>query len=105
MDDLAYVAGGIVQCTTWGVPSYEEPLIPAQVELTNGGRLLLDAVPVLSPGIRMVAVRHGDYSALFEPGRFTEKALTDGAQLAVVLPGVGMLEPATTPISCWCRRR
>ena len=97
VDDLAYVAGGVVQCTTWGVPSYEEPLIPAQVELANGARLLLDAVPVLSPGIRMVAVRHGDYSALFEPGRFTEKALTDGAQLAVVLPGVGMLGTRNDP--------
>ncbi|WP_447918106.1 EAL domain-containing protein [Achromobacter aegrifaciens] len=97
VDELAYVAGGTVKCTTWGVPSSEEPLVPAQLTLQNGGQLLLDAVPVVSPGIRMVAVRYGDYSALLEPGRFTEKGPTDGVQLAVVLPGVGMLGTRNNP--------
>jgi sensor c-di-GMP phosphodiesterase-like protein len=97
VDELAYVAGNSVRCTTWGVPSYEEPLVPAQLTLANGAQLLLEAVPVVSPGIRMVAVRYGDYSALLEPGRFTEKGPADGVQLAVVLPGVGMLGTRNNP--------
>ncbi|MDF3858149.1 EAL domain-containing protein [Achromobacter denitrificans] len=97
VDELAYVAGRVVKCTTWGVPSYEEALVPTQYLLSNGGQLVLDAVPVVSPGIRMVAVRYGDYSALLEPGRFTEKGAADGVQLAVVLPGVGMLGTRNHP--------
>ena len=45
----------------------------------------------MSPGLRMVAVRYGDYSALIEPGRFTQLTPTDGVQMALVLPGSGML--------------
>ncbi|MGY6270072.1 EAL domain-containing protein [Achromobacter denitrificans] len=97
VDELAYVAGNSVRCTTWGAPGHEEPLVPAQFELAGGGQLVLDAVPVVSPGIRMVAVRYGDYSALLDPGRFTEKGAADGVQLAVVLPGVGMLGTRNHP--------
>ena len=91
IDELAYVADGYVRCTSWGIPDDQARLEPPHLHLKNGAALRLDAVPVVSPGLRMVAVRYGDYSALIEPGQFTQLTPTDGVQMALVLPGSGML--------------
>nr|WP_249205359.1 EAL domain-containing protein [Achromobacter sp. Marseille-Q0513] len=91
IDELAYVADGHVRCTSWGIPEDQARLEPPHMYLKSGAALRLDAVPVVSPGLRMVAVRHGDYSALIEPGRFTQLTPADGVQMALVLPGSGML--------------
>jgi len=97
IDEIAYVEGGLVRCTTWGVPDAQTSLAPPDLKLSSGASLKLDAVPVVSAALRMVAVRDGAYSALIEPGRFTDVVLPDGVQLALVLPGVGLLGSVANP--------
>ena len=79
-----------MRCTSWGIPDDQARLEPPHLHLKNGAALRLDAVPVVSPACAWWRCA-GDYSALIEPGRFTQLTPTDGVQMALVLPGSGML--------------
>ncbi len=97
VEEIGYFVDGRLACTSWGPVQQVIKVGPPEVPLTDGYGLDLKIHTKLSAGMKMNALRYGDYNALMHPERMVD-VLTDSAMTLGIVSLEGKMIASTGPV-------
>ena len=97
IDDIGYVANGLLKCTSTGIEAGRIAITPADFTLANGMGLDFNLRPVVSGGKRMVGLTYRAYQVLIDPVRFSDVIVDSDIQMAVAIGKQGVLDTLHHP--------
>lgn len=97
IDDIGYVANGLLKCTSTGIEAGRIAITPADFTLANGMGLDFNLRPVVSGGKRMVGLTYRAYQVLIDPERFSDVIVDSDIQMAVAIGKGAVLDTLHHP--------
>jgi sensor c-di-GMP phosphodiesterase-like protein len=97
IDDIGYVANGLLKCTSTGIEEARIAITPADFTLANAMGLDFNLRPIVSGGKRMVGLTYRAYQVLIDPERFSDVIVDSDIQMAVAIGKRGVLDTLHYP--------
>ena len=97
IDDIGYVANGLIKCTSMGMEETRIAVTPADFIMADGMGLDFNLHPVVSGGKRMVGLSYRAYKVLIDPVRFSDLIVDSDIQMAVAIGKGGVLDTLHYP--------
>lgn len=97
ISEVGYFSDGLLQCTSWGVPSTQLPSTSPAFTTSDGFGLAISVPSWIDAAQTRLAVQFGNYEVLLEPARFADVITDSGIGLAVGLARLGIIASQNGP--------
>ncbi|WP_050464887.1 EAL domain-containing protein [Herbaspirillum autotrophicum] len=97
VEEVRYVEGGLLKCTSWGIPRETGSHPATDVVLSNGMHATLGVVSAASGGKQMTGLHYLAHHVLIDPARFVDVIADGDIQLAVATADGSVLGSVNVP--------